>query len=182
MSAASGPAPSRRAVLRVAGGAAVLTSGWALAGCDSSPSTRPSPAPGSLRSPDPVRQAQSRAAIADENALIAAYEATAQRHPTLQAILAIPLAHHAAHLHALGATPSATQSASAASSSSATPSAMSSSVPSDAVLALRSLAAQEQAVARRRRTACATASGAWAGLLGSLGACEAGHAALLSAT
>jgi hypothetical protein len=118
-----------------------------------------------------VTEAQRRDAIDDENALIAAYQATEQRHPTLHAIVAIPLAHHRAHLQALGAsTPTA----------SATPTVP--TVPSDLGLALRSLAAQELTVARNRRTACGTATGEWAGLLGSLGACEAGHAALLGAT
>jgi hypothetical protein len=166
-------------VLRTAGGAALVATGWAVAGCDASPSSQPSPAPGSLRSSDPVTEAQRRAAIADENALIAAYQATETRHPTLHAILAIPLGHHAAHLKALNVPASASGSASP---SSAVISPAIAPVPSDAGLALRSLAAQEQAVARRRRAACANASGTWAGLLGSLGACEAGHAALLGAT
>lgn len=178
VSAASGPVPTRRAVLRTAGGAALVATGWALAGCDASPSAEPSPAPGSLHSRDPVTEAQQRDAIADEHALISAYQATGRRHPTLHAILAIPLAHHAAHLKALGATATPGRSATP-SSPAALPSQTPVTVPSDALLALRSLAAQEQTVARRRRTACGTATGEWAGLLGSIGACEAGHAALL---
>lgn len=121
-----------------------------------------------------MTEAQRRDAIADEHALIAAYQATGQRHSTLHAILAIPLAHHAAHLKALGASSTVTPSA-----QTSTPSA---AVPSDALLALRNLAAQEQAVARKRRADCATATGEWAGLLGSIGACEAGHATLLGPT
>jgi hypothetical protein len=167
-------------VLRTAGGVALVATGWAVAGCDASPSSQPSPAPGSLRASDPVTEAQRRAAIADEHALIAAYQATETRHPALHAILAIPLAHHAAHLKALDVPASARSSASPSSTAVTSPPVA--PVPSDAGLALRSLAAQEQAVARRRRAACADASGKWAGLLGSLGACEAGHAALLGAT
>ena len=174
MPAASGPAPTRRAVLLTAGGAALVATGWAVSGCDASPSTRPSPAPGSQHSRDPVTEAQRQAAIADEHALIAAYQATGLRHPTLHALLAIPLAHHAAHLKALGANATVSPSPQASPSVAA--------VPSDALLAVRSLAAQEQAVSRRRRAACATATGDWAGLLGSIGACEAGHATLLGPT
>lgn len=174
MPAAPGPAPTRRAVLLTASGAALVATGWALAACDASPSAQPSPSPGSLHSRDPLTQAQRRGAIADEYALIAAYQATGQRHPTLHAILAIPLAHHAAHLKALGTSAAGTPAPQASPSTAA--------VPSDALLAVRSLAAQEQAVSRRRRAACATATGDWAGLLGSIGACEAGHATLLGPT
>ena len=176
VSAASGPAPTRRAVLRTVGSAAVVATGWTLAGCDSSPSAKPSPAPGSQHSPDPVTEGQRRDAIDDERALIAAYQETSRLHPNLNAILAIPLAHHSAHLKALGAPSTVSASPTApASGQTWTP-------PADPLLAVRSLAAKEQAVARNRRSACATATGQWAGLLGSIGACEAGHAALLGSS
>jgi hypothetical protein len=162
-------------VLRTAGGAAVVATGWALAACDTSPSAEPSPAPGSLHSRDPVTDAQRREAIADERSLIGAYEETGRRHPNLRGILAIPLAHHAAHLKALGVT----AHSEATSSPTAAPGSARYVPPADPLLALRSLAAKEQAVARSRRSGCAVATGEWAGLLGSLGACEAGHAALL---
>jgi hypothetical protein len=178
VSAASGPVPTRRTVLQTAGGAALVATGWALAACDTSPSAEPSPLPGSQHTDDPVTNRQRRDAVADENALLAAYQETGQRHPTLHGILAIPLAHHAAHLKALGVTVSS-GTASAVAPASTTPPAATGNVPADPLLALRSLAAREQTVARNRRLACATATGEWAGLLGSIGACEAGHAALL---
>ena len=171
------PGPSRRAVLLTA-----VAGGWLLGGCDSSGPPAPGPASPSTSPPDPrqrAEQAVREAAVTDEHALIARYRATRAAHPALAALLAVPLAQHEVHLRALGAPPASTPRPSGTPGPSGTLSGP--AVPSDPATAVRALATMERAAARRRRDGCATATGTLAGLLGSIGACEAGHAVLLDA-
>lgn len=147
----------------------------AAAACTRSPSSPPalSPAPRGGSTPGSAdADAGVRARAVDaERALLARYEATLHRHPTLRSRLAPFAAEHRAHLRALepaggpGAGPVAGGQASRRRRS-----------------ALQALARAERAAAGARveDAVDATAPGL-AELLAAVGGCEASHAALLGA-
>jgi hypothetical protein len=103
------------------------------------------------------------AARAEELALLAAYDALLTARPTLRIRLAPLRAHHAAHLTALRETPESPAPA-----------------PSPAPASRDVLAAERRAAAARRADA-ERATPVRAGLLASIGASEAAHAAVLPA-
>jgi hypothetical protein len=159
-------APTRRQLLA---GTLLL----ALAACAEGNATESgySPGDGALR----------RQAAADEQRLLAAYAATAARHPDLAGRLAVPWQQHREHAARLAGSTRASAGISGAPS--ATPSATPSvpAVPASAVAAERALATLERAVAAARLQACGAAGRQLAPLLGSLAAAELVHADVLLA-
>lgn len=163
-------APTRRTVL-----AAALAAGLgvmpALSACTrerSRPPEPPSPEPPRLDPDGPLKERLA----AEKSTLIERYAATVQRHPRLASRLRRLQANHDAHLAALGPgnTLGGTRS----------PAAAPPRVPADPVAAVRSLERAEQAAAARRIDQCVqTVDPQLASLIASIGACEAGHAALL---
>lgn len=154
----------RRALL---GGAAMAAFPGLLGGC-----SRSAPAP-----PVPLPDvAVLNAAISAEQRLIALYEAVRGAHGGLAGRLDPLLAHHREHLtvlrrhHRPGTLPSSA-------SPSATPPAP--VVPDTAGRALAELRAAEGQAARDRAAAVERVGPGLAQLFASIGACEAGHAALL---
>lgn len=157
----------------------------ASAGC-SSPSVA-DPDPSDRLSIDPdvaIREAAAQA----ERGLLAAYTATATRHPDLAARLAASAAHHAEHLAALAgatATPEATSTTTSAAlaTATATPTprdtGAAAAIPDDPLAAIAALAVAEREAAANRLDDLEGASPALARLLASVGAAEAAHAALL---
>jgi hypothetical protein len=155
-------APTRRQLLA---GTLLL----ALAACAEGNATDSgySPGDGALR----------RQAAADEQRLLAAYAATAARHPDLASRLAVPWQQHREHAARLAGSTRASAGMSGAPS--ATPSVP--AVPASAVAAERALATLERAVAAARLQACGAAGRQLAPLLGSLAAAELVHADVLLA-
>jgi hypothetical protein len=163
------PAPTRRRVL--AGFAAALVTAG-VGGCsDRGSRPRPSPVP----SPPPDPDAGLRASVvADKQALLERYAATARRHPRLAGRLGPLRADHDAHLAALGGRPGPAATGSAAPT--VPP------VPADPRAAVRALEQAEHAAAASRIAQCVRAvDGELAALIASLGACEAVHATMLRA-
>lgn len=119
-----------------------------------------------------------RAAAADEQTLIDAYETATRDHPSLAATLALPLSHHRAHLAALTRAP--------APSTSVPPTTTSSGPPPDAASvaarrdALAALRGREAAAAGRRSVAAVQDLGGGT-LLARIAAAEAVHADYLAA-
>ncbi|ACY98872.1 hypothetical protein [Thermomonospora curvata] len=163
--AAPGPAVPRRAVL---GG---LVASAALGGC-----TRADPPPAVSPGPD---VAVLTAAIAAEQRLIMLHEAVLRAHAGLAGRLEPMLAHHREHLRVLQRhyVPGTGEGASAAPVPSPTPF-QAPAGRSGALAALRR--AESEAAAARAADVVKIAPG-MAQLLASIGACEAGHAALLEA-
>jgi hypothetical protein len=134
-------------------------------GCTKKPVVVPTPAPD---------VAVLTGAIRSEEQLIALYEVVTQAHPDLTARLGPMLAHHRDHLSVLrrhyipatGETPTPTP----------TPRPV---PPAQPLPALRD--AERQAAADRVRDVTGVSAG-MAQLLAAIGACEAGHAALLNRT
>jgi hypothetical protein len=154
--------PSRRHVLRGGVGLAV---GYLLAGCGRHGSSGlPSPLPSSS-SPAPPLSGAGRDAIGSERALLGAYEAVLARFPNLAASLALPQAHHRAHLLALGDQPTSTTSPIV--------------VPVDARAAVEALIGLELAAAAQRQGA-AVGDPNYGSLLASIAGAEAVHVDLLT--
>ena len=180
--------PSRRALLAAAVSAPLL----ACTGPE-----RPERADRTAASPDGTPPARPRgtsaregdAAVRErvltgEHALLARYEATAARHPSLAPRLGPLAREHAAHLAALAEdSPPAGPGESPAPSprSPGSPGSSGGPVPATAARALAALAEAERDAARARLEDVVTASPALARLLAGIGAAEAAHAALLSA-
>jgi hypothetical protein len=137
-------------------------------------SAAPTPAP--LSGDQLVAQ---RVAVAEE-ALLAAYDASAAAHPELAGRLAPFRADHAAHLHGLapGVAPPSSAPSSTAPAPVASAAAPASSPPASVVF--EQLADLERNAAAARVNDVATTSGSLARLIASIGGCEAAHAALLS--
>jgi hypothetical protein len=124
------------------------------------------PAPESTTDPQALARRRARA---DERTLLAAYDATVTRHPALRAQL-IPLRQqHAGHLSAVDGQSQPAPAPSAP---------VISTTPATAVLAL---AAAERRAASVRLADCVSVAADFAGLLASIGASEATHAAVLPA-
>jgi hypothetical protein len=161
---------SRRALL----GAALSLPGVSLAASCRDRRQEQPPVPGA---------AALDAALADEERLLAAYDALFATHPALLVSFSYVRAHHTAHRDALlaaGARP-LPPSAGSASASTAASAAASTRPSPDPAAARRSLAATERAAAKARTEACLTAPRALAPLFGSLAASEGSHAVGLAA-
>ena len=159
--------PTRRQVLA---GTLLL----ALAACANSSATDGTAAP--------ADSALRRQAAADEQRLLAAYAATASRHPELAATLAVPWQHHREHAARLGVAAGVASPGPTTPGTSTAPSAPPApSAPASGTAALGALAALERSVAATRREACAAAGRGLAPLLGSLAAAELVHADVLLA-
>jgi hypothetical protein len=160
----------RRAVL--VGAAAVSTAVAAdlVFTHNSSGHARLTPAPHATPSSDPTM----RAAAQTEQRLIAAYTASIRAHPGLAGVLAVPLAHHRAHLAAFGQTPSAAPTTNGLLAGPLTAAAAAAQRA-----ALQTLVGQESA-ASRSYAAAAVSDLAHGGLLASVSAAEAVHADLLT--
>jgi hypothetical protein len=155
------PGASRRQVLSafVAGlGAA------GLAGCRSGASPT---------GPDPLL-----ADLADEQRLVAAYEATARRHPTLDARLRPLRANHAAHVDAL-VRAVGTAASTSASTATATVTPGQSAVPATPAAAVAALDRAEWQASAARAASAVRATGGRAALLASMAACSACHRVVL---
>ena len=162
--------PTRRQLL---GGGIGAVAGYALVACGGHPAHHPSgsaatTAPGTTMpgQTGPVtRTAQVNAAITNEQQLLGTYEAALARHPGLASALALPRAHHRAHLLALGAQPD--------------PGPAVASIPADPAAAIRVLIGLEGAAAVQRRTAAVTdvRNGS---LLASIAGAESVHSDLLT--
>lgn len=142
------------------------TSSGTAAGITSTPSgTAPAPSP-SVARPDPQL-----ADLADEVALLVAYDDVLARFPATRAALAPLRADHAAHVRALRrlvGAPAARRITTPA-------------VPSAGgrAAAITALAGRERAAAVARRASCVTADSTRAATLGSIAASEASHTAIL---
>lgn len=153
---------------------AVLPALAATSACDvepapATPTPPPAPAPAS---PGPSPDDGLRAvAQGDEAELLARYDATLARHPTLRAVLSPLRAEHAEHLAALAASGVAPTA-----NSSPTPT----RPPSKAADEVSALLDLERQAARRQSEGCLLATVALAPLLGSIAASEAAHAAVLA--
>jgi hypothetical protein len=163
--------PTRRQLL--GGGIGALAS-YALVACDGGNTARhPSgsagtTAPGTTApgQTGPVtRTAQITAAITNEQQLLGTYEAALARHPGLASALALPRAHHRAHLLALGAQPD--------------PGPAVASIPADPAAAIRVLVGLEGAAAGQRQ-AGAVADVRNGSLLASIAGAESVHTDLLT--
>jgi hypothetical protein len=179
----------RRAVL--VGAAAVSTAVAAdlVFTHNSSGHARLTPAPHATPSSDPTM----RAAAQTEQRLIAAYTASIRAHPGLAGVLAVPLAHHRAHLAAFGQTPSAAPTTNGLLAGPLTAAAAGApragphppvcpgcaAPPAAQRAALQTLVGQESA-ASRSYAAAAVSDLAHGGLLASVSAAEAVHADLLT--
>jgi hypothetical protein len=158
-----------------------------VAACRDSPTAAPPPtgSPTSPAAPDPLAEH-----LAAERRLLAGYQATIARHPSLATRLAPLRDDHVAHVAALGselgiAPPSGTAPAGTTgpASPTATPTPEASAraaVPGTPAGAVAALRAAERAAAAARSAACLTASPDRAPLLASIAACEASHGVLLS--
>ena len=177
------PALTRRTALRAAAAAAVLLAGAGCTDADSSgaaPTTSPSP----TSEPDDLLKVD---VAADEDELIAAYEATLAAHPALTGRLKGNLVRHRLHRAVLGTSigesPTPSTSATARPSTPAPLGAATTSQgppgaepPADPVLALDALARQEGLAADARQADCLAAEdGELARLLASVAACENLH-------
>lgn len=166
---------SRRQLLQLVG--ALITSLLSSVTTGCSTSAAPDP-PRPALDPDDAVRAQVRAW---ESRLIDRYDAAVERHPVLRGTLAPIRAQHAEHLASVSGrsqSPAASLPASsAATSSGANPGI----VPADAAGAVRQLVAAERAAARAHAAECLRAAPPLAGLLASISASEAAHAAVLPA-
>jgi hypothetical protein len=193
----------RRRVLAGLAGFALMPAGLALTSCTGAdPGPRPSgPSSGSAPpSPEPTPDPPHPDAVAlgsaaaDATALLAAYEATAARHPALAPVLAPYATDHDAHLSALTerfALPTTSPTSAAATSTTTAPASgspspgPSSTAPPVAADPGAARAALVQAEELTGETAHAAARGARVGeaarLLASIGASRAVHALLLGA-
>jgi hypothetical protein len=159
--------------------AAGATASTLLAGC----------LPGDDEPEPPDPELLLRARVADEvRALAARYAATADRFPRARAELSALGAEHEEHARALLPRRAARALASATASPSATPTGSASpepspspTVPPTLPAARAELAVAERAASRRRLRQLRGRSPELARLLASVAACEAAHAALLSA-
>jgi hypothetical protein len=167
--------PTRRAVLAAGLVGAGLVGLTGLAGCtdDAPPTSGPSTAPDHDATVTATVVADKRETLRVYDAVIAAHAAV------LTAPLAPYVTDHVAHLSALGATPPATPAPSPTPAPSASPTPTSIAVPDRPDDALALLVARELAASQRRVEQVATVSAELARLLGSIGAAEAVHAALL---
>ena len=171
--------PGRRQVLRTAAvTAAAATTTTLLAGC----------LPGDDEPEPPDPELLLRARVADEvRALAAQYAATVDRFPAARSELATLGAEHEEHARALlprrAARALASATATAGPSRSASATAPPSAAPvADTLDAARAqLAEAERVASRRRMRQLRGRSPELARLLASVAACEAAHAALLSA-
>ena len=158
--------PGRRGFL----GALVAGGVGLLAGCSlGGPSPTPTP-----EVPEPGVDAL-RTALAEEQALLAAYAAAAGRHPALVPLLAAAESDHTDHRRVLQAVLDQL----GAHSPAASPQSLA-SVPDDPARALAALADLERDVASARMELAVAAPARWAPLLGVLAAGEAAHAAVLT--
>jgi hypothetical protein len=158
-------AVSRRTVLAAGAGGALLTACTAGGSPAAVPTTPPPP--------DPLL-----AELAQEQRLVAVYDATATRYPALRARLAGPRADHAEHAAALTrllGRPAGLPSPAATATASAAPVL----VAKTAAAALVGLRAAERAAASARGTAALTASADRARLLAGISASEASHLVVL---
>lgn len=119
-----------------------------------------------------------RRVIAAEEAILARYTAARRMHPNLAARLDPITAHHREHVAALRRRLGTAAASAAPSSRPPTGSPVPAPDAPDSAIAM--LAAEEDAAARARVDDVARASPALAQLLASVGASEAGHAALLT--
>jgi len=174
--------PGRRQVLRTAAvTAAAATTATVLAGC----------LPGDDEPEPPDPELLLRARVAGEvRALAAQYAATVDRFPAARRELATLGAEHEEHARALLprhaaralAAATATGSATGTATGTASPApAPSPTVPSTLRAARTELAEAERSASRRRLRQLRGRSPELARLLASVAACEAAHAALLSA-
>lgn len=156
----------RRAVLA----ATVATAGVAIAGCTSAPPP----------APDRLAPALTRL-IADERAILAAYDAAIAAFPELKTRLTRPRANHAEHVRALSAVLTQHQSASPAPSASRTAAAPKPSAdrPNSASSARKALAADESKLATSAGDTCMLTNGPVAALLASVSASHACHAEVI---
>ncbi|HEX7354403.1 MAG TPA: hypothetical protein VF288_06165 [Mycobacteriales bacterium] len=168
--------PSRRAVVVGLSAATAVAAGELALGLRGGHRGTPAPAKPSGTVPsDP----QWRAAAGDERALIETYESTTRAHPALAATLALPLAHHRAHLAAL--------TGAGASSTSVPPTTTSSGPPPDTAsvadhrATLGALQARETAAAAQRSAAAVRDPGDGGTLLARIAAAEAVHVDYLAA-
>ena len=170
--------PGRRQVLRTAAvTAAAATTATVLAGC----------LPGDDEPEPPDPELLLRARVAGEvRALAAQYAATVDRFPAARRELATLGAEHEEHArallprHAARALAAATATGTATGTASPAP-APSPTVPSTLRAARTELAEAERSASRRRLRQLRGRSPELARLLASVAACEAAHAALLSA-
>jgi len=174
--------PGRRQVLvgaAVTAAAAAVATG--LAGCLPGGDDEPEP-------PDPELLLRARVA-GEVRALAAQYAATVERFPEARAELATLGAEHEAHARALLPRRAERALASATASSTASPTtsgpAGQTGTPPPVAATLRAaradLATAERTASRRRLRQVGRGSPGLARLLASIAACEAAHAALLSA-
>ena len=168
--------PGRRQVILGAAAAAATTT--VLAGC----------LPGDDEPEPPDPELLLRARVADEvRSLAAQYAATVDRFPAARSELATLGAEHEEHARALlprraaRALASATATAGPSRSASATASPSAPPVAATLGAARAQLAEAERAASRRRMRQLRGRSPELARLLASVAACEAAHAALLSA-
>ena len=176
--------PGRRQVVRTAVvAAAAATTSTVLAGC--------LPGDDDPEPPDPELLLRARVA-GEARALAARYAATVERFPAARTELATLGAEHEEHARALLPRRAARALASATSTATATATGTASSAPSPSptstvpstLRAARAELAEAERVASRRRLRELRGTGRspeLARLLASVGACEAAHAALLSA-
>ncbi|MDQ6649447.1 MAG: ferritin-like domain-containing protein [Actinomycetota bacterium] len=121
-------------------------------------------------------------ARADEQALLALYDATLATHPVLSAQLTPIREHHQRHLQALPATGAGPSPSATAQSPfpAPVPSPGAPVVRPDPVAAVRALVEAENAAALRRAADCLVVARALAGVLASIAASEAAHAVALT--
>ncbi len=134
------------------------------------------------RTTDPTRPGTPRdprwvAAAVDERSVIAAYVAAAAAHPELAATLAVPLAHHRAHLAALTGAPTPAAAPTTPAAALPTPTAAVAAARRSTLLTLR---AREAALSAARS---GEVPGDLSGgrVLASIAACDAVHVDLLDA-
>ena len=160
--------PTRRQLL---GGGIGALAGYALVACGGGKAAqRPSGSTATTTPPSgqvgPVtRTAQVTAAITNEQQLLGTYDAALARHPELASALAVPRAHHRAHLLALGAQPDSGPAAA--------------SIPADPAAALNVLIGLEGSAVGQRQAA-AVADLRNGSLLASIAGAESVHADLLT--
>jgi hypothetical protein len=114
--------------------------------------------------------------LEDKAALLGAYAATIERHPTLRRPLDAFVRRHTAHVDALRRALAATPTA----SPTTTRRPHQARIPTQRSMAVRALADAEQDAADRRRSVIESAlSGTFAALVASIAACENAHVVLL---
>jgi len=174
-------AVTRRRVLAsgLAGGLGLLGLLGPVGCTPSAPGTGGTPSPTVPPAPDPLL-----AELADEERLLALYDAVVARHPALRPRLAAPRADHAQHVDALrrlldasGTTaPPSSDAQSPVPTGTAGPPRVAATPPA----ALAALRAAERAAAGSRGAAALAAPSDRAGTLASISAAEATHVVVLS--